>query len=376
MKWVPIVHIYQPPFQNQEIVNKVINEAYLNIIDILKRNKKFKINLNISGSLTEKLIEGGYQKIVNAFKNLAEKGQIEFLASAMYHPILPLIPRKEIERQIELNYNINRRYFGSIYKPKGFFPPELAVDFKLASFLDKKGFSWLILDETSAKGKILQQPSRIDNLDILGFFRERKLTDALENPQKFFEIVEKRNKRNILVTAHDGEMWGHNWAKGHISIEKIIRSSDIETALISQIINKTSKEIKSINIRPSSWVNNIRRLKKEGPYPLWNDRKNQIQKKMWLLVRLVAKIITEIDPKDKGYEWARKNLDQGLSSCSFWWVSAEWWNPDFAMRGMTLLIRAVRSINRIDPEIRLKAENLFLGIQKILWQEHWLRRYK
>jgi len=140
MYWVNFLHIYQPPTQTEEIVRKVTEECYEKLISVLEDGPQGKITLNISAVLTEQLDRYGYSDVIERLGKLAEKGQIEFTGSAMYHPILPLIPEGEVVRQIEMNTKINKRYFGEIYNPKGFSPPEMCYSFDVAKIVAKLGF--------------------------------------------------------------------------------------------------------------------------------------------------------------------------------------------------------------------------------------------
>lgn len=146
MQWANLLHIYQPPNQKKEVLTKVVDESYAKILDILEGRPKIKINLNICASLTEQLIESGFRRIIERIKKLAERKQIELVGSAKYHPILPLLPKKEVIRQIKLNENLNQKYFGKIWRsrPKGlsraesrgFFLPELAYHKKPPELLN------------------------------------------------------------------------------------------------------------------------------------------------------------------------------------------------------------------------------------------------
>ena len=108
MKWVNFLHIYQPPYQEPEIVQKIARESYWPLVKTLKENKGAKITLNFSGCLLEHLYSIGEEKLLEEFKALAAKGQIELVGSARYHPILPLLPANEIRRQIVLNDHLQQ----------------------------------------------------------------------------------------------------------------------------------------------------------------------------------------------------------------------------------------------------------------------------
>jgi 4-alpha-glucanotransferase len=132
MHWTNFLHIYQPPTQTEQIVRKVTEEGYRTLGRVLKASPKARVTLNISAVLTQQLDCYGLDDVISDLRKLAERGQIEFTGSAIYHPILPLIPKDEVIRQIKLNTEVNRSYFGDSYNPKGFFLPEMCYSVDIA----------------------------------------------------------------------------------------------------------------------------------------------------------------------------------------------------------------------------------------------------
>jgi len=99
------------------------------------------------GVLTEMLSEHGYGDIIEMLKELAKNGQIEFTGSGKYHPILPLIPKGEVERQIMENAGTNRHFWAVLFL-KASFRLSYAIAMILLSLfskLDISGFSSVVL---------------------------------------------------------------------------------------------------------------------------------------------------------------------------------------------------------------------------------------
>ncbi|MFX1383123.1 MAG: hypothetical protein ACFFBP_11835 [Promethearchaeota archaeon] len=140
-----LFHIYQPPVQIAPVIKQIVNESYRPIIDALRNNPEAKITLNINGTLTEQLNDYGYRDLIEGLTTLASRGQIEFTGSAKFHPLLPLIPAPEIKRQIQLNNETNKKFFGELYNPRGFFPPEMAINKEVISVVKEMGFEWIIM---------------------------------------------------------------------------------------------------------------------------------------------------------------------------------------------------------------------------------------
>ena len=140
-----LFHIYQPPIQIPPVVKQIVNESYRPIVNALRDHPEVKITLNINGTLTEQLNDFGYIDLIEGLSTLGSRGQIEFTGSGKFHPLLPLIPEPEIRRQIELNNETNKKFFGSAYNPRGFFPPEMAVSDEVVSVVREMGFEWIIM---------------------------------------------------------------------------------------------------------------------------------------------------------------------------------------------------------------------------------------
>ncbi|XOU94221.1 MAG: hypothetical protein ACNFW9_05245 [Candidatus Kerfeldbacteria bacterium] len=336
MYWANFFHIYQPPNWSPQIIKKVTKESYRPILTILKKSPKLKITLNISGSLTEQLALQGFNDIIDDITNLAKKKQIEFTGSALYHPILPLLPTKEIIRQIQLNTEINKKYFGKIYNPKGFFSPEMAYNKKIAIVIQSLGYKWIIVDEICYNGVLnasqLNQRYQIKGTSVNIVFRNRAISDYFsfhgnpKKPQEFWDTVEKDGRYNpAIITAMDGENLGHHRKGWDIYWKKLATDKKIHTLTINSLLKKykSKKIITPVN---ASWSSQDRELKNKHPYILWDDPKNQIHSLQWNLIHYTSKLLHQ-KTKHSNYTKARKLFDKRLASDQFWWASAKpWWS--------------------------------------------------
>ena len=105
-----VLHAYQPPTQEANILDRIVKKCYLPVAQGLENNPELKITLNMNASLTEMLADD-YLIVIEKYAELARNGQIEFLDSGAYHPILPLISQREARKQITMNRKINSRIF-------------------------------------------------------------------------------------------------------------------------------------------------------------------------------------------------------------------------------------------------------------------------
>jgi len=383
INWINFLHFYQPPYQNQEMLKRISKESYDFIFKIIKSNPDIKFTINFNGSLTELLAKNKLQTVIKNYQRLAKKNQIEFVETAKYHPILPLLPEYEIERQIKLNYKINRSYFGSVYSPKGFFCPEMAYSQKIGKIVKKLGYKYIVLDEIALNGKLKSVDPNYKYIDqntgLEVIFRNRKISKHYP-PYIISKLLEK-TKEQTVITATDAEIYGFYHKTEH-RLKKIIKDKNLETKNISQYLN-TLKETKKIKLVNSTWENTEKDIAEKRPYKLWKNSKNPIHVRLWQLADFSIELNKKYDCK-KHCVWARKHLDQGLASCSWWWASQkklsafapESWNPDDIEKGALELIKSIRSMDKATLKEKIKAENIYSKLINAIWETHWKKTIK
>lgn len=374
--WINFLHIYQPPTQSLNIVKKVANESYELIIELLKKYPSLKLTLNISGSLIELLTEASLTHILEDIKKLSEEGRIELVGSAMYHPILPLIPISEVRRQIELNEIILNKTFGSAYKKQGFYLPEMAYNDTVADIIKEMGFKWIILDEIHAEKIETVDPTinyKIKNgLSVI--FRNRLFSRHFP-PQKIINDFNQINSE-YLITATDGELYGH-WHKDDRGYyEKIFTSKKIITQTVSKYLEILEKS-ETVTLLPTHWETTEKHIETNNLFHLWNDPENKIHESIWIFMKTAISIIEE-NKNDTNYNYARNHLDRGLASCTWWWASNQklnptlsTWHPDIIEIGLKEIIKSVRTLQNISPKLHIESEKMYTNIVFYIWEYHW-----
>lgn len=380
MYWANLLHIYQPPGQKKEIIQKVAAESYLRIIEILKKHPEAKISLNINASLTEQLAGAGLAKMIDDLKTLARRGQIEFTGSAKYHVILALLPETEIIRQIEINNLTNKKFFGRLWQPTGFFIPELCYSKKVAAVVKKMGFKWIVADEIAYDGKFnkvkFDKLYTIRSVGLPVFFRNTRISNLFftaeaKTTKDFFRIMKEDGRsEKFLLTAGDGENLGHHQKEMDELYEELLSTKKFEAINFSDLINiyKKSEEVKPT---PSSWSSREEDIKRKVYYPLWKNPKNEIHSLQWRLTDLAIKTVNE-NAADPNFSKARRQLDRALHSDQYWWASANpWWSVEIIENGANMLTKSVEFLKKISPGTRQKAENLYQQISSTAekWQD-------
>jgi len=373
MIWGNFLHIYQPPDQKEDTFRQIFDESYRPLINILKENPGAKLTLNITACLTEQFISHGHRDLIEDLKMLVKSGQVELTDSSKYHAFLPFLPDEEIERQIKLNYQTNKKIFGEVYRPKGFHLPEMAYSRKIAEIVADLGYSWLILNETSYEGKLFSKvdTSKIYKLKgrpkIKILFRNRRLTDLIQRGQMwqtedFYKVVQEEVKENeYIITAMDGETFGHHRPGLEKFLNQLLKENKIKTMKISEIVD-SFPEGEEIEPLKGSWASMESELKKKVFYAQWKYSGNPIHKKQWELTYLAIKTLN-LAKEDPNFKKARKLLDKALFSCQYWWAGAvPWWEIEYIEKGAYFLRSVIEVLKTIPKETKEKAKNLYSEI--------------
>ncbi|MFW9938963.1 MAG: hypothetical protein ACFFD5_15055 [Candidatus Thorarchaeota archaeon] len=363
--WAPLLHIYQPPTQDIEILKQINKDCYKPLLSVLEEHDNAKFCLNINGILIEMLYELDLTDTIELLKKLVSEHKIEIVGTAKFHPILPLIPKKESEHQIRMNEEINRKEFIN-WQRKGFFPPEMSISSEVAKFIRDLGYKWVIMSgiactEEWPYDRIYTSPNGLQL-----YFRDDIISNKIAfnkiKPKDF--IIEIKNmyknkklgfqNKTYVITALDGETFGHhikNYEKNFL--EKVIEYSkleDIKIVFISDLDKYFPIDRKKIIPRESSWSTTQEDLNLKIPYPLWNHPNNNIHKYYWKIINSLNNLMNLADNIDLPNNWdienyyktARYFYDRSLHSCPLWWANPNRgiWSPNLIYKGLELLTKA------------------------------------
>ncbi|MFX1339879.1 MAG: hypothetical protein ACFFDK_14800 [Promethearchaeota archaeon] len=370
--WAPLLHIYQPPTQDIKILREINKDCYKPLFSVLEQHDNPKFTLNINGVLIEMLYEIDLGDTMEQLKNLVSESKIEIVGTAKFHPILPLIPNKEIYHQIQMNEEINRKEFGNIWEKKGFFPPELAVSSEITRIVRELGYKWILQSGIACpveeKGvdwpynKIYRAPNGLQL-----YFRDDILSNKISfkkiTAQEFIKDIKikykdkKQDYKNntYILTAMDGETFGHhikNYEKMFLgkTLELLTEKEGIETIFISDLDQYFPVAKKEIIPKESSWSTSYQDILDQIPYPLWKHPDNNIHKYYWKIVKSLNELIDLADSLDLTKKWEIENYyntarwfyDRGLHSCPTWWANPQngTWSPNLIYNGLELLLKA------------------------------------
>ncbi len=406
--WAQLLHFYQPPTQVPSVLKRICDESYRPLLQVFEEYPDARVTINFNGVLTDMLIDCGHKDVIDGFKSLAENGQLEFTGTGKYHPILPLIPREEVKRQIDLNTQTNRRSFGKAYAPQGFFPPEMCYSQDILEPIIRSGYRWIILSGIACPADwpvdVIYKAER-EGQNLMLFFRDDVLSNRISfqdlGAKEFIAHLEEwQGKReNIyVVTAMDAETYGHHiqdWERTFLAkvyeelgpptepLEEVKQAkvlagqhaslltngeaaAKIQMVTISQLLDLFPQG-QAIEPRPSSWSTTADDIKAGNYYPLWQDKKNEVHRLQWehlnICIELVNKALECADNEEsrRSATLARGLLDRAEHSCQMWWASNHpMWDINLIHMGLLsqlrTIVNAYRAINKSGTDEETKRE--------------------
>ncbi len=417
--WAQFLHFYQPPTQFHNVLEKICKESYQPLLEVLRQNPHARLTVNINASLTELLCEHGHEHIFDGFRELAQRGQIEFAGSAKYHPIMPLIPRDEMVRQIRLNWQTNHHHLGDVYRPRGFFPPEMCYSRDVLEPILDSGHKWFVMSGVGCPANwpmdVIYQVS-LNGEKTAVIFRDDILSNKISFQQitaegflKHVQELRGRRENCYVVTAMDAETYGHHikdWEKLFLAqVYEELEPSKHQPLPLKQaqvlaeqhrglLASETmTKEVHMVCVsellelfplaniiepKASSWSSSGQDLASNNPYPLWDSPGNEIHRLQWqhlnICIGMVkkAKACADTDAARDYANIARGLLDRALHSDQFWWASRRpWWEINLINKGLleqeeTLLnaYKAIKS-SRLDKEKKEEYYYIFIAADHI-----------
>ena len=135
--------------KNRAIFRKVSEKCYLpanaTILQMLKENPDFHVSYSLSGVFLDQCREFG-PDVLRSFQELAETGQVEFLAETYYHSLCSIKSLKEFCEQVTKHVATIQKLFGQT--PTVFRNTELIFNNEIAQVVRLMGFEGIVTEGT------------------------------------------------------------------------------------------------------------------------------------------------------------------------------------------------------------------------------------
>ncbi|HPW44119.1 MAG TPA: hypothetical protein PLX67_00155 [bacterium] len=377
MRWVNVLHFYQPPLSRPEIVAEAVRLSYRRVTKALLKSPNSRVTVNFAGCLLEQLLLLNQHELIADWQRLVASGQVELTGSAYWHALLPKISGEELASQVAAQEKILARLF-KIARPAGFFAPELAYSPELIQWLAQRGYHYAIVDEISIDGR-LDTPKQMfyrDQVSGLVLVVRQRDWSKKYPPEILTQGVDHCPQN--LFTVTDGELYGLRHRDYSGKLERCWRNPKIKTETVSQAI-ASQDNLTAISLVAASWESWPDEIAAKQPFAVWDSRANHLQKMLWSLADLAQQAAQRFTG-DSNQKWVARHLHQGLSSCAWWWASGRdfalfgsaAWGPEEIIRGAEQLVKSVRSIdNPASRPWKQQADKIFCSLQTRIWQKHW-----
>ena len=214
--FVFILHFHQPHGQLKYVNERVFENSYSMLLEVLKDYSDLKFTVHISGPLLLYLKEHHEEWLEEIFK-LGDIGTLEFMAGTISEAILPLVPSemrvKHITKYIEFFEEL------SGVRPVGFWLPERVWEPWLPEVLSKAGIEYVVVDDAvlrktglSAEKARYAWLTEESGYPVKVLFIDERLRYTLpwDHPSRVIEYMASASldDSSLLVWGSDAEKFG------------------------------------------------------------------------------------------------------------------------------------------------------------------------
>ncbi len=375
-----LLDFFQPSSRGL-IIDEVTEECYLPLIDLFNCDIGPKFTVSMANSLAVILYENGKEEVLEGLRSALKADKAELVHTGAYHPIFPLIPTREVRRQIELDIDFKADCFG-LTSRDGIFPPELCYEDSLTQLYSELGFRWTITDNRIMEMNGVRIPDdeiyHISDLKVLmrsSFWSDRiRQPDALGayiTGSQFVRELEReiagRDRDCYKIVVLSAETFGHHVKYYEETFLRdmlcAIQNSDtVDLCLVSDLTivfadhckPKQQETGKGFTYFPrTSWATHPEDYARGDPYPHWKSIGNPIHEKLWELTNLIFDACQNIDFKNPAHADLRSLLDRAFYSTQYFWASIWFWNPEQIYEGIDLQMRVLYKCTNMTRNWRL-----------------------
>jgi hypothetical protein len=226
------VHNHQPLGNFPWVFEQAYQQAYLPLVEALKRHPHVRLSLHYSGCLIDWIVQN-HPEFLECLDELVDRRQVEIMGGAYYEPILPAIPDADKSGQIAKMTGFIRQRFG--LEPSGLWLAERVWEPYLAKILAQAGAQWTLVDDNAFKSLGLEDK------DLFGYYiteeqgftvkvfpisKQLRYSIPWHDVEEVMDYLDKESSDGddrIAILGDDGEKFGvwpgtyeYCWQKGWI----------------------------------------------------------------------------------------------------------------------------------------------------------------
>ncbi len=244
-------HHYYDEYQNRTIIKRVVERSYLPmnqvLLDLIKEyGAAFKVSFSISGMAIDQFRQYT-PEVLASFRELADTGNVEFLAETYAHSLVSLKDTEEFRLQVEKHADTVEELFGR--RPTAFRNTEMIYSDQIGEKVLEMGFdvmltegakhilgwkspNFMYCNTVNPKLKLLLRNFQLS--DDIGFrFSNQAWIEWPLTAEKFAKWINTYQNQQVVNIFIDYETFGeHQWAETGIF--------EFMKALPQQIFSKTN----------------------------------------------------------------------------------------------------------------------------------------
>ncbi|OSM07283.1 hypothetical protein [Magnetofaba australis] len=227
------LHMHQPPGNLKLLLEENPWEAK-QILSCYARPPRYAekyadvaaFQVGFSGVLLEQLLDPEVQKAAEEIVEIPEVLQqwrdaenIELLGMGYYHPLTPLIPKRDWAEQIQRGRDMITSVFGRA--PKGFWPAEMAFTMEMIPALVKCGYEYVVVDGVHVRptddapfDPYVPYWAEYDGARIMVVARDRDMSNAQESGLDAAWLANDFLHKNEQSPLPDGVRLLTTWSDG------------------------------------------------------------------------------------------------------------------------------------------------------------------
>ena len=314
-----------PPDRVSPGFHRLVDSNHRPLLNLLK-DLDTPCAVSIPWGLTERWLSEGYQDCFGLCVDLQRSGLVEFVGTAAYYPILPLLPRPAIERQVSDDQVRHRELYGEWALKGGFVPPEMAFGPELLPILKEAGYSWCAVDDTPYS--CLHGTPPFDYIPVCGDLRillrssmwSRALVararDGGSGKTLAAELIDGlgewfQGRQGYAFLAVDCECFGLH-RRGSLSVLSDFLQgvgSSKKARLLSPGALTLAYPVKDDEIPPGSWRTTAEQFWEGEFFAPWQSRYSTAHSCLWDLTDLAVAAVSKL----------QQRLDRSLHAGFFWW---------------------------------------------------------
>ncbi len=217
------LHNHQPVGNFDHIMENAHRQAYRPLLDVLAVTPHIKLVVHYSGFLLCWL-KDNHPETFHRIGDLVREGRVELLTGGFYEPILPLIPDRDKQGQIEALTAYIEHHFGAV--PSGLWLTERVWQPDLVGPLRQAGVRYTVIDDNNFEAAGVAETDSLGHFTVMGakgegievFPINRALRQAIpfEEPEVAMEHLRELagDGHRLALFADDGEKLG-DWPGTH-----------------------------------------------------------------------------------------------------------------------------------------------------------------